>query len=118
MNSFTDWEEGDRVLAPWEQEWLYPGTIRCIDDDVAFIRFDDGDRGLLPLTALQAIHIRVGARVFVRPDEGPLQYSPARVVSTDGEDLCVRYEDGTEEDTTIGCVRIERGTSWYGGSLN
>jgi hypothetical protein len=44
----NDWQVGDWVFAPWEPHWLYPGTILCIDEEVAFLCFDVGDCAILP----------------------------------------------------------------------
>jgi hypothetical protein len=104
----SHWEEGDRVLAPWEPDWLYPGTIRCIDDDVAFIKFDDGDRRLAPLNELQSIEIKEGTRVFSRVNQGAKMYYPAKVIECLGEDIQVRFDDGREERTTISYIRVPR----------
>src|SRR6476646_4959541 len=41
----SPWTIGDRVLAPWDYPWLYPGTVETLDRDRLWIAFDDGDRG-------------------------------------------------------------------------
>ena len=102
----TDWSEGERVLAPWEQEWLYPGVVRCIDDDIAFIRFDDGDRGLIPLSELCPIAVKPGTIVQARRDRSELRYEPATVLDVDGEQLRLRYEDDEEDAMAVSYVRV------------
>ena len=42
------WAAGDRVLAPWEPHWLYPGTVGEVRDGSSFVYFDDGGRGWVP----------------------------------------------------------------------
>lgn len=114
----NSWEEGDRVLAPWESDWCYPGVIRCLDGDVAFIKFDDGDRALVFVEDLEPLAIRVGALVFCRSEHGPKVYYPAKVKEVIGEELEICYEDGREERTPVSCVRVERYPFQLGTSRN
>ncbi len=102
------WKEGARVFAPWEEEWLYPGVIRCLDDDVAFIKFDDGDRALLPVDALQPVRVQKGDLLFSRRDKGPQLYYPAKVLRANGEEIELEYQDGGREETTVSYVRFPR----------
>ncbi len=104
--ALTDWSQGERILAPWEQEWLYPGVIRCIDEDIAFIRFDDGDRALIPLTELSPIAIRPGTVIQCRRDRAELRYEPATVLDVEGEELRVRYSDDEEDALAVSYVRV------------
>jgi hypothetical protein len=94
----NDWQVGDRVFAPWEPHWLYPGTILCIDEEVAFLRFDDGDRAILPLFALQSVAIRPGGQVFCRRDRDENRYDPATVLGVTDDGLRVRYAEDKSED--------------------
>jgi hypothetical protein len=98
MTEETDWQVGDTVFAPWEPQWLYPGTILCIDDDIAFIRFDDGDRALIPLTYLRSVAIRRGNPVFCRREREEKRYYPATVQGVTDEGIRVRYVEDNEED--------------------
>jgi hypothetical protein len=100
-----DWQEGDRVLAPWEPTFLYPGRIKQIvlDDargDQALIHFDDGGEGWVFLYSLFQLEIQPGQHVLVRR-RGGVQFFHAAVVDADGEEVHVRYDDGSEEWTTI-----------------
>ena len=107
MNEVSDWRAGDRVFAPWEEEWLYPGTVLFIDEDVAFVRFDDGDRGIIPLAELRSVGIRVGDEVFCRRDREVLDYHAARVVAVSDDGLNVRYAaDGARDVVPIGYCRL------------
>jgi hypothetical protein len=108
----TEWQDGDRVLAPWEPQWLYPGTIRCIDEDVAFIKFDDGDRAIVPLAELRPVALSRGDIVHCRRDRALRQYFPARVLDVHDEDLHVQYEDGDEDFTMVGFVRVPIDQPW------
>jgi hypothetical protein len=98
MPEDIDWQVDDQVFAPWELEWLYPGVILCIDDEVAFIRFDDGDRAIMPLGALRDVAIRRGSPVFCRREREEKRYYPATVLGVTDEGLRVRYAEDDEED--------------------
>jgi hypothetical protein len=107
-SSRPDWTEGARVLTFWEEEWLYPGVIRCIDDDVAFIKFDDGDRALRLLDDLEPVHIQRGDVVHGRRDKSEKRYYPATVLAVEGEEIELRYEDGLKQRTTVSYLRFPR----------
>jgi hypothetical protein len=102
------WSEGDRVLAPWEPDWLYPGTIRCIDEEIAFVRFDDGDRALVPVRELEPIAIDAGDEVYGRLNRHERLYYPAEVLDVNDEEVRLRYDDGREELTTVSFLRVPR----------
>jgi hypothetical protein len=106
----STFREGDRVLAPWEPSWFYPGILRTIDGDTAFIKFDDGDRALVPMADLMPLQLEAGARVFARWNQGPKTYAPATLVAINGEIIDIRYDDGRAERTTVSFIRIPRGT--------
>jgi hypothetical protein len=98
----SEWQVGDRVFAPWEMQWLYPATILYIDrdeeiGDVAFIKFDDRDRGVLPLSALQSVAIRPGNLVFAKTRPESLRYLPAIVLGVSDDGLRVRFTDNNHE---------------------
>ena len=107
MDGTGDWQVGDRVFAPWEVEWLYPGTVLFIDEDVAFVRFDDGDRGIIALDELRSVGIQLGDEVFCRREREILYYHPARVLAVSDEGLKVRYlEDGASDLVPISFCRL------------
>lgn len=71
-----DWQEGDRVLAPWEPVFLYAGTIKQIkideaQGDQALIQFDDGDAGWVFLFSLCPLEVKNGQKVLSRRNMGP-----------------------------------------------
>lgn len=108
-NGPRNWREGERVFAPWEENWLYPGVIRCIDEEVAFIRFDDGDRALRLIQDLEPLRINNGFRVYARRNKASHLYYPATVLEVEGENLHLEYEDGEQEWTTVSYIRCMRG---------
>ena len=103
-----NWEVGDRVLANWtHDEYWYPATIRTIDGERIYVRFDDGDKEWTTSKHLMDIDIEVGDRVHCKWKGGP-NYYPGRVARKDGETIFVHYDDGDKEKTTTNMVRVTR----------
>lgn len=105
-----DWQEGDRVLAPWEPMFLYSGTIKQIklDDargDLALVEFDDGDDGWVQVYSLCPIEVMAGQKVFSRRRMGP-HFFAAEVLEIAGEEVHVQFHEGGTEWTTIAALRI------------
>jgi hypothetical protein len=103
------WQVGDRVLARWpvEQFWWYPARINACDGERYEVHFDDGDKARVTSRDLAPLVIDVGTRVFGRLNDGRL-YFPGRVVHKEEERILIRYDDTTEQRTTISMVRIPR----------
>ncbi len=97
--------KGDRVLAPWEPNWLYPGTVSEVRDAEVFVFFDDGDRGWVPAAITRPLEIGPGSRVFHRWRNTPFYY-PATVDSRNGEQLFLRYDQGPAEYGVLSRVRV------------
>lgn len=108
VSRHADWSEGDRILAPWEPQWLYPGVVRRVQGDVAEIDFDDGDHASRYLAELRPVEVQKGDRVYARRDKGPKMYYPATVLAVRGEEVHVRFEAGGEEWTTVSYLRFAR----------
>lgn len=102
------WRAGDRILTYWEPEYLYPGVIVRIDGRTAEIDFDDGDSTERDVGDLWPIEVEVDDVVFSRRDRSEKMYTPALVVSVAGERVTVRYDDGTEDRTTVSYLRFPR----------
>ena len=105
-----NWRVDGRVLAPWEPDFRYSGTILKIEKDEArgdqaLIAFDDGDEGWVFLESLEPIVLKRQARVFSRRNMGP-QHLPARIIDIEGESVYVEFEDGSSEWTRVGALRI------------
>jgi len=103
------WKPGDRVLAPWEPHFLYPGTIRQIESGIALIDYDDGDVGPVALAELEPLHLEVGMRVQARRDRFEKIYEPATLTAVEGDRVTVRYDGDEVEDTLdIAYIRLPR----------
>ena len=101
------WSVGDRVLAPWEPEYLYAGTVQRMDEGEAHIAFDDGDSGWVPLSELRPLRLEIDQLILCRKEMGPLFY-PAVIADVSGETVHVTFDDGEDEWTTVAAVRIPR----------
>jgi hypothetical protein len=100
--------EGDRVLAPWEPQWLYPGTVGAVQGQQVYMIFDDGDRGWVPLAAVRLLNVRIGSRVYGRWQGGRFYYA-GTVTQVQGNLIFIQYDDGDQEWTTVSLVRVPVG---------
>lgn len=105
----SEWHVGNRVFAPWEPVFLYPGVIRQIMEDEAkgdqaLIRYDDGGEGWVFLYSLCPIEYHEGQQVQVRRHGG--QYSPGKIESIDDKEIRVRFDDGSTEWVEASAMRI------------
>lgn len=102
------WNVEDRVLANWSHDtYWYPATIRDIDGERTYVRFDDGDKEWTTCDNLTKLDIEPGDKVFCRW-KGGQYYFPGRVGRMDGEKIYVEYDDGDKEWTTISYIRVTR----------
>lgn len=101
-----NWQVGDRVLAPWEPEFLYVGRIVKIEQDQAQIDFEDGDAGWVFLDQIRPLAVTTRLRVLSRRKMGP-HFFPGEVREVDGDRVRVAFEDGQPDEwTTIAALRI------------
>ena len=108
MPAAPRFEPGDRVFAPWEREWLYPGTVITTDDDeeLAAVEFDDGDAGRASFVLLRPIALGPGEFVAARRNRDEKRYVPATVLAADGETVRVEYEDGRRDRMEVAYLRV------------
>jgi hypothetical protein len=100
------WDVGDRVLAPWEPQYLYAGRVAQLQGQEALIEFDDRDAGWVRLVQLQPLAVERGQRVLCRRRMGPL-FFPAEIREVRDEEVCVAFADGQgEEWTRVAALRI------------
>jgi hypothetical protein len=105
------WQPGHRILGTrLDDDFWYPATVQENGDPGVLVLFDDGDERWLPQDNILPLAIDVGDRVFVR-QPGTGSYAPCFVVGRSGEKINVQYDDGTDEQTSLGLVRIDP-TQW------
>jgi hypothetical protein len=101
------WQPGNRILATrLDDDFWYPGTVRHGDDRQQVVLFDDGEERSIPAAQIVPLAIDVGDRVFVRVPGGG-SYTPGFVLRRDGEKINVQFDDGSDEQTSLGMVRVD-----------
>ena len=103
--------EGERVFACWHDLFWYPGVVLNVNGDQHHVLFDHGGQALLTGDRVKALVLENGERVFCRRPGGP-EFLPGEVSQRQGEVIHVRYDDGTEETTSVRLVRLER-DDWF-----
>jgi hypothetical protein len=100
------WKVSDRVLAPWEPNFLYTGRIAEIRDNQALVEFSDGGAGWVTLEQLRPFAVPKGQKVFCRRNLGTL-FFPAEILDVRGEQVCVGFDDSQDDEwTTIAALRF------------
>jgi hypothetical protein len=111
------WQPGNRILATrLDDDFWYPGTIQQADGPHYLVLFDDGEERWTPEDQTLPLLIAIGDRIFVRVPGGG-NYAPCFVLRRDGEKINVQFDDGSDEQTSIGMARVDP-TEWKdpGGS--
>ena len=98
---------GLRWFARWDADgYSYPCAVAKIKDGQYFIRYTDGTEEWTPAYYVGKCNIRVGDTVFGNWLNRGLYYQ-GMVTSRDGDRIHILYDDGDEEDTTIGALRMK-----------
>jgi hypothetical protein len=101
------WQQGDRVLAPWEPDFLYVGKIAQINGNQALIAFDDGDAGWVLLDQIRPLVVKEGQKVLSRRKLGP-QFFPAEILEVRGEAVHVMFQDNQRDEWTRVAALLSR----------
>ena len=105
------WQPGTRVLATrLDDEFYYPGTVHQADAARWFVLFDDGNECWVGDDQLLPLQIDVGDRLAVRLPGGT-DYTVCRVLRREGEKINVQFDDGSDEQTSLGMIRVDP-TAW------
>jgi len=95
------------VLAEWADGW-YPGVVVATQGDRHLVQFDDGDRSVVPEAQTRPLAaVAVGQAVQGR-FQGGRSFYPGRVTERRGDAVHILYDDGDEEWTSVGMVRVRR----------
>jgi hypothetical protein len=98
------WSVGDRILGQWSDGLWYPAKIAGVQGDKFAITFDDGDVGVLADGQIKRIDWRVGTKVQCNFRSAGTYY-PGTITQMRGEVIHINYDDGDQEDATIGRCR-------------
>lgn len=100
------WNAGDRVLGEWSDGYWYPATISSVEDEIFKVDYFDGDSADLSASQVKSINWGVGTVLECNwKSEGG--YYKGTITTMDGDSIHVSYNDGDQEDTTIGKCRSE-----------
>jgi hypothetical protein len=115
------WQEGDRVLAPWEPTWLRAGKIKQIktdeaQGDQAHIAFDlDSASGWVLAASLRPLAVNQGQKARIRRYLDPKEFPngvtayalhTVEILEVSREDVRVGFENGYDEWTTLAALEI------------
>ena len=103
-NVLYAWVKGDRVLGQWQDNLWYPARISEAVDGGYRVMFDDGDVSVLPAERIRKIDWAVGTNVQCNFKNAGLYYK-GTITRMNGEMIHISYEDGDQEDATIGRCR-------------
>lgn len=98
------WDTGDRCLGQWSDGYWYPATVVNTGEGVYNVAFDDGDSAALSDSQIRSIDWNVGSAIECNWKGGG-SYYPGTITKKSGDSIHMSYEDGDEEDTTIGKCR-------------
>lgn len=99
---------GQRFLVHWSgDQYSYPATIVEVRGERYSVRFDDGDQEWTTRDRIFPDDLRAGSRVFANW-QGRGVYYPGQITRRNGNAIHISYDDGDQEDTTIGAVRVIR----------
>jgi predicted Zn finger-like uncharacterized protein len=105
-SSALTWKVGERVLAPWEPEFLYAGRVAKVEGGRVLIEFEDGDAGWVRPDQVRPLAVRPGQKVLSRRRMGPT-FFPGEIREVRGDEVCVAFADGhADEWTRVAALRI------------
>lgn len=98
------WKAGDRILGQWNDGKWYPAKITGVAGANFNVAFDDGDVSELPAAKIKKLDWKVGTKVNCNWKNGGTYY-PGTITTMQGEVIHISYDDGDQEDSSIGRCR-------------
>jgi Agenet domain len=96
---------GDWVLGNYGNGgYWYPGVIEKLQGGKITIRYDDGDREAVAITAVRPYDWAIGRKVECNFKNAGTWY-PGKIASLAGERIGIAYDDGDKETTKTGRCR-------------
>lgn len=89
---------GTRVYAEFSDGYWYAATVTETSGSKISVRYDDGDSEIATPSQVMPLQLGAGTCVAARR-KGSDQYYPARVVRQQGEQIQIKYDDGSSETT-------------------
>ncbi|MBP0437044.1 tudor domain-containing protein [Tianweitania sediminis] len=96
---------GDWVLGDYKGAgYWFPGVVEKVGNGTVTIRYDDGERETVGLSAIRPYDWMIGTRVQCN-FKGQGNWYPGKITSLSGEKLGIAYDDGDKETTKTGRCR-------------
>lgn len=96
---------GDWVLGNYKNAgYWFPGVIEKLQGGNITVRYDDGDRETVKLSAVRPYDWRIGTRVECN-FKGQGSWYAGKIASLAGEKIGIAYDDGDKETTKTGRCR-------------
>lgn len=105
---------GSNALAQTQGDWVlgnfkgagywFPGIVEKVGGGKVTIRYDDGDRETVALSAVRPYDWMIGMKVECN-FKGQGQWYPGTIASLAGERIGIAYDDGDKETTKTGRCR-------------
>ncbi len=112
-SSDVAWSIGQRVLGQCDvNEMLFPGTIVDYDNGRCLVHFDNNRKTWVENEKISELDLKIGSQVFTQKHRGE-DFVAGTIAEQNGEQIEVRYEDGTEEWTRIGMVAVQPHSSAF-----
>lgn len=98
---------GDWVLGNYKNAgYWFPGVIEKLQGDKITIRYDDGDRESVSISAVRPYNWRIGMKVECNY-KGVGDWYRGTISSLAGEKIGIAYDDGDKETTKTGRCRTK-----------
>ena len=98
---------GDWVLGNYKNAgYWFPGVIEKLQGDKITVRYDDGDREIVSISAVRPYDWKIGTKVECNY-KGAGDWYRGKISSLAGEKIGIAYDDGDKETTKTGRCRTK-----------
>ncbi len=98
---------GDWVLGNYKNAgYWFPGVIEKLQGDKITVRYDDGDRESVSISAVRPYDWKIGTKVECNY-KGTGDWYRGTISSLAGEKIGIAYDDGDKETTKTGRCRTK-----------
>ncbi|WP_095444286.1 tudor domain-containing protein [Ochrobactrum quorumnocens] len=98
---------GDWVLGNYKNAgYWFPGVIEKLQGDKITVRYDDGDRESVSISAVRPYDWKIGTKVECNY-KGAGDWYRGTISSLAGEKIGIAYDDGDKETTKTGRCRTK-----------
>ena len=105
-----NFQHGSRVLGQWSDGYWYPATVQSTHNGQYTLTFDDGDSATVYSNQVTPLNWTTGSRVQCNW-LGKGKYYSGTITSQRGHNIHVSYDDGDQENTSVGRCRASKATA-------